>query len=91
MLTNKMRRMKDPLRGPIGAALKFFGAALFGCFVSLILLIVAFFGEIGIWDTKWAHVLWVIPAVWGILGIFWFDKMLDFARALFEGFFGLDR
>jgi len=64
---------------------RFVGCALFGGLVSLIILFIAlFFGLYGIFGGYWKHIFWVIPTAWGILGIFWFDKMLDIARDIFE-------
>ena len=42
------------------------------------------------WQTRWRHVLWILPVVWGVLGIFWFGRMLDIARRIFEDYFGVD-
>ena len=85
-----MAKISDPLTGPGGAVLKFIGSALFGGFVSLVVVLAAFFLEIDrFWQRPWIHLLWVIPLVWGFLGIFWFEKMLDAARRIFEDFFGV--
>ena len=76
---------RDPLSGPVGAIFKFFGAALFGGFVSLVLLGIAFWGELDFfWERPWIHVFWIIPGMWGVLGIFWFDQMLDAAKHVAE-------
>ena len=80
------KRQKDALRGPMGAVAKCFGAALFGGFVSLVLLGAAFWFELEFFfERPGMHVFWIIPVVWGVLGIFWFDAMLDAARHLVEG------
>ena len=75
----------DPFRRPGWAIAKFVGAALFGGFISLIVLV--FFYCFHIFPPNhWWHILWIIPVVWGILGLFWYDRMLDIARRIFEGF-----
>ena len=72
----------------MGAVCRFILAALFGGLVSIVLVMgVVLFGVESFWDGPTPHVLWIIPAVWGVLGVFWFGKMLDFAREVFEGFF----
>ena len=74
--------------GVCGAVLRFILAALFGSLVSIVLVMgVVLFGVESFWDGRTPHILWIIPAVWGVLGVFWFGKMLDFAREVFEGFF----
>ena len=75
----------------MGIIAQFFGAALFGCFVSLILFGGAFFMDLDfLREGQWFHIFWIIPIVWGLLGIFWFDAMLDAARHLVDGALGLD-
>jgi hypothetical protein len=70
---------------------KFVCAGLFGGFISLVLFLTVLWVDMpGFWESPWPHLFWVIPVVWGTLGIFWFDKMLDVARKLTEGFLGLD-
>ena len=79
---------RDPLKGVAGIILKFFAAALFGCLVSLILLLAIFaIGAHTFWDGWGPHLLWIIPILWGVLGIFWFEPMLAFASHIFEEFF----
>ncbi len=86
-----MKQDKDPLNGPIGAIVKFLGAATFGGFVSLLLLIGAFGLNVEFLLVRpWIHVFWIIPLVWGVLGIFWLDPMLKAARRLIEGILGVD-
>ena len=82
-------RPEDPLRGPFGAVLKFVAAAFLGGFVSLVVIAVVFlFGIHSFWQAPWLHILWIIPIVWGILGIFWLDRMLELGRKIFEDYFG---
>lgn len=86
------RKGTDPLHGPLGALAKFIGAALFGCFVSVVVFVIAFqaldFETLG--EAKWLHALWFVPLIWGVLGIFWFEPMLDLARRVFEDFFNIN-
>jgi hypothetical protein len=35
----------------------------------------------------WLWLLWLIPVVWGLLAVFFFDRMLCAARTLFEDCF----
>ena len=79
-----------PENGFIGAVCKFFGSALFGALVSLVIfLVITYSGDIDAFTaTAWVHILWVIPLLWGVLGIFFFDQMLDLARKIIGGFFG---
>lgn len=64
---------------------RFVGCALFGGLVSFVIFfVVMFFGLYGFFDSYWKHSLWIVPIVWGILGIFWFDNMLDIARDIVE-------
>mgnify|MGYP007112947749 CR=1 FL=1 len=80
-------------RGLITAILcRFLGSAVFGGFISLLLLNVythiAFDISLNHWK-HWLTALWLIPIFWGILGIFTFDRMLDTARDR-DGFVDID-
>ncbi|MBM4041455.1 MAG: hypothetical protein FJ290_23380 [Planctomycetes bacterium] len=78
---------KSPTSGPLGAVLKFVFAALFGGLISLVISVIVYWtGAHEFWRSGWVHTLWIIPLVWGVLGIVWFDEMLDWAREFFEGF-----
>lgn len=80
-----MEHPKDPLAGPLGALCKFVAAGLCGGLVcDLLLFSAGVYGWKGLWSPPWIHLFWLIPLVWGILGIFRFSQMLDAARALFE-------
>jgi len=83
---------KHPLRGPLAVVGKFIATAFMGGFVSLVVLV--FFQSYAFqacWEEPWPHLLWVIPLFGGILGVFWFDWMLEAARDIFERCFGVDR
>jgi len=83
---------KDPRRGIGGVIGRFIVATFFGGFVSLVILAIVLWVDLDMfWESPWPHVLWLIPMVWGILGIFWFDQMLNAGRKIFEMFFGIDR
>ncbi|MBM4034734.1 MAG: hypothetical protein FJ291_23565 [Planctomycetes bacterium] len=86
------RKRRDPLAGPLGAVLKFFFSALFGCLISLAIAGLFYWCGLGLWfwQSRWVHILWIIPLAWGLLGILWFDQMLDWAREILEGFSGQD-
>ena len=82
----------DPLSGPLGTVTKFIVAALFGGLVSLLLLAVSL-GWLGmdfLLERPWIHIFWIIPLAWGILGVVWFEPMLDAARHIVEGTLGAD-
>jgi hypothetical protein len=87
---------KDPLGGLTGVLAKFFFAALFGGMVSLLVFFVFFllWGDFYefikfTYDSAWFHLLWVVPVIWGILGIIWFDQMLEIASSFVEYVLGL--
>lgn len=72
---------------------KFLGSAVFGLLVSWILLdlglgLASLNGAPG---RIWLALLWITPLIWGVLGVFYFDKALDFALKLWKSYFGLDR
>ena len=80
------KKSQDPLRGPGGVVLKFMAAALFGCLMSLLLLLMSVWtNPEGFWNGWWPHLLRSIPLAWGVMGIFWFDRMLELAKVVFEG------
>ena len=86
-----MKPFRDILNDLAGAIVKFFGAALFGSFISIVILTCIYLSEMFFfWETAWRHILWIIPVVWGILGLFWFEHMLDTGKKVFEWFFGVD-
>jgi hypothetical protein len=92
-VSNRQRTtIGDPLNGPGGVAVKFVCAALFGGLLLLPVYIVLLFVNFEIvWDSPWPHLFWIIPLVWGVLGIFWFERMLDLARDIVEAFFGSEK
>jgi len=68
---------------------RFFFSALFGAALCLVLAaIVSEFVHLGWWYPRALHLFWIVPLVWGLLGIFWFDKMLRVAGELIERLFG---
>jgi hypothetical protein len=82
----------DPLRGPLGVLGKFIGGAILGCFVSFVVFIACYWAldTDTFMEGKWLHALWIIPIVWGVLGIFWFKPMLELGRSIFEAYFHID-
>jgi len=81
----------DPPVGPGEIVARFIGTGLFGGFVSLVIFLTVIWGDFEFfWRSPLRHLLWIIPLAWGIVGIFRFDEMLDPARRIFSGFFGVD-
>jgi len=73
----------------VGIAAKFFLSVLFGLLVSWLIFdfgleIAGLNRPIG---TFWLVLLRATPLVWGVLGVLYFDKMLDLARRAFEACF----
>lgn len=82
---------RDPLAGPLGILGKFVASFLFGCLVSAVILCLALWLPVpALLSRPWAHMLWIIPAIWGVIGIFWFDQMLDLAKDVFHAFFNIE-
>ena len=81
-----MKKQRDPLSGMAGTFWKFIIAAIFGAMISFVLFIIVLELANGdsFWFQKGAHVFWIIPVVWGVMGIFWYEKMLTVARDLVE-------
>ena len=70
------------------AVLKFVLAALFGCLVTLVVILAILgMGLDSFWASRWVHILWIIPLLWGCLGVIWFDRVLELGRDVFEGYF----
>lgn len=81
---------KGPPRGPLALVLKFAGAALFGCLVSLLLFLASWWIDPeSFWGGWWPNLFWIIPVVWGVLGIFWFEPLLKLAKTLFDTAFNI--
>jgi len=91
-----MKKYDDPLSGygPGACIAKFAGAFVFGLFVDAAIIGGLFyFSRYSSWSLfpPWTvGVLVVVPIVWGTLGIFFFDRMLDLARGIFEDFLDPD-
>jgi hypothetical protein len=74
-----------------GIVAKFLCAYIFGCMVSFIVLFVALLVDVeAIWDSSWTHIFWVIPLVWGVLGLFWYKQMLEIGRKIVMEFWGIE-
>lgn len=72
---------------------KFLGSAVFGLLVSWIILDLGL-GLVNLHGAPggiWLALLWITPLIWGVLGVFYFDKALDFALKLWKSYFGFDR
>ena len=82
---------EDSSNGPVGIVAKFLCAALFGAFLSFLLFAGAVWWDLDfLWRPPWIHAFWGLPVVWGVLGIFCFESMLDLARRLVEAVLGTD-
>jgi len=67
---------------------RFLGSAIFGAVVSAIVFFsLLIWGPSDISIGKLQIIFWSIPLIWGVLGIFWFDAMLDYARDFIEQHF----
>ncbi|MFY9399595.1 MAG: hypothetical protein WAR22_14655 [Desulfomonilia bacterium] len=70
--------------------IRFLLAAMFGVFIDIVLACLA--GIVLLMGYRpglgWlAPTLLAVPVVWGVLGIFYFDEMLDLGREIVERFF----
>ena len=81
----KPEELKDPFHGRFGWILRFLVSAFFGGFIALFIFIVILriFLTLPFWDTKFVHILWIVPLIWGVLGIFFFDEMTEIPRKIF--------
>ena len=86
----KPEDLKDPFHGRFGWILRFLVSTFFGGLFSFVVFFIALLLSrepsfaLWFWDSKYVHIFWIIPLVWGILGIFFFDKMTDIPRKLFR-------
>ena len=79
------KEQSDPLAGPVGAVGKFLVAALFGGCVSILLFGGALWLDVEfLFGVPWIHAFWIIPVAWGVLGMLWFEPMVDAARHIVE-------
>lgn len=64
----------------------FFFSALFGGIVGLIIITELVHTQFLALEHAryWMHAFWITPLVWGILGIFYYDKMIDTATNIFR-------
>ena len=83
---------RTPLDGySVGAVIaKFLGAGFFGILVDVAILLFT-----DLWmnsDILSSSVFWwvlvCIPIVWGVLGVFFLERMLDLGKSLVEGLVG---
>jgi hypothetical protein len=70
--------------------IRFFSAAIFGLFVDIVIL--TFYGIILLMGYSVSvkpllYTLATTPLIWGILGIFFFNEMLDLGKEICERFF----
>jgi hypothetical protein len=78
-------------RGPMAVLCRFLGAAFFGVLVdvAIFVLLVEFLDLFG--GRAALIVLIAVPLAWGVLGIFFFERMLCAGRDLVEGVVDLYR
>lgn len=82
-----MNDRKDILKGPFGAFYEFLGAAFFGLLLSLVVFLSMIFLAVeSFFAPPWIHLLWIIPLAWGIIGVTWFDQILDLGKKILDGF-----
>jgi hypothetical protein len=76
----------------VGVLARFVGSALFGLLISWIVFEVAL--DLAMTEERtgwiWVALLCGTPVIWGIVGVFYFDKMAEFARTTFESYLGSD-
>lgn len=86
---------KTNRKPPDGIISRFMISAFFGGFMSFIVFFLIYELMLYVYDdnilSKYImqilfHALWIVPLLWGILGIFLFDKMLTIASKIFESF-----
>ena len=77
-----------------GWILRFIVSTFFGCLVSgLIFLMIMYIDSKNltliekICSSKYIHAFWIIPLVWGVLGTFLFETMMDAAKDLLDTHF----
>lgn len=82
------KKSRNPLTDPVVIIAKFMAATFFGV-IFTITLYFAFpiLGLEGFGTGLGFHLLWIIPLGWGVLGIFFFEQMLDIASKFFNSFF----
>ncbi|MCX7918794.1 MAG: hypothetical protein N3A72_04120 [bacterium] len=88
------KRAKSEFNSLMHIFFRFIISAIFGGFISFIFLYV--FLDLILMASaakQWKfisiiliHAVWILPTIWGILGIFYFEKMLSLAQKSFERF-----
>jgi len=76
----------------VSCVVRFFGAALFGVFVDIVIAIL--YGLIVMTGympslSGLLHILLAVPLIWGVLGIFFFTEMLDLTNDIIQRVFRL--
>ena len=82
----------EPISNRVSGALgRFILAGLFGCGVAWIILVeldcVAY--SYPRLEHVWTTAIWLTPVLWGLLGVFWFDNLLECGRRILEAYFGV--
>ena len=76
----------NPRDGWFGILCRFFFSMLLGGVISIVLFVIFFMLiiDVSVFTNAWKHIFWAIPLCWGILGIFYYDRMLDIAAKILE-------
>jgi len=79
-------RTENPRDGWFGVVCRFFFSMLLGALVSIVLIVMFFrlIIDVSVFTSAWKHIFWAFPLFWGILGIFYYDRMLDVAAKILE-------
>ena len=76
----------------MGVAARFLLSALAGLFLSWVVLDHGC--ELAAHDAKfgavWTALIWLLPIVWGLLGVLFFDRALAIARMVWNAYFELE-
>ena len=76
---------------PLAVFMRFIFSALFGGGVTFLIILLIMQCDLEFVIGTWAfHLLWIIPLIWGIIGIFCFEYMITLARDLIERFIWRD-
>jgi len=92
ILKNMGQNDQSPLNDydALSCLIRFTCASIFGIMVDIV--IIALYGSLLLmgyqpWGRTLAYLLVGIPLIWGILGIFFFNDMLDLGKEICERFF----
>ena len=85
----KKKRRVELEYTPLAIILRFIFSAIFGGGVTLLIIYcIMYWDPLILFNTVCIHLLWIIPIIWGVIGIFFFDFMIKLSRDVIEKFFG---